>query len=164
MKKFGTAFALLMLTFTLGACGNKSMSEVHKENSRTEKEATSNKLKKAKRYMTSKSSSDIESSSLKNNANYSVDNSHQTTGSSVVKQSPNSNEETTMTAVDAKNIVKEHIINKLNTAGINGQPKPSVPSMDEIDGYTAVQNGTNDWTVSGNGHVYHVTATSVTEN
>jgi hypothetical protein len=35
--------------------------------------------------------------------------------------------------------------------------------MDEIDGYTATQNGVNDWTVSGNGHTYHVTATSVTE-
>ena len=37
-----------------------------------------------------------------------------------------------------------------------------VGSIDEVDGYTAVQNGINDWTVSGNGHSFHVTATSVT--
>ena len=61
-----------------------------------------------------------------------------------------------------KNIVKEHIGNQLNNAGISGKPATGLPSIDEVDGYTAVQNGVNDWTVSGNGHSFRVTATSVT--
>lgn len=83
--------------------------------------------------------------------------------SSVVKADNASSAQAQMTATDAKNIVKEHIINKLNDAGSEGRPRPNVPSMDEIDSYKTTQNGTNDWTVSGNGHTYHVTATAVTE-
>ena len=69
-----------------------------------------------------------------------------------------------MTATDARNIVKEHIGNQLNNRGIAGQSTSDLPSIDSVDGYTATQNGTNNWTVSGNGHTYHVTANSVTEN
>lgn len=69
-----------------------------------------------------------------------------------------------MNATDAKNIVKEHIGNQLNNRGVAGQSTSDLPSIDSIDGYTATQNGTNNWTVSGNGHTYHVTANSVTGN
>ena len=73
-------------------------------------------------------------------------------------------QQATMTATDARNIVKEHIGNQLNNRGIAGQSTDDLPSIDSVDGYTATQNGTNNWTVSGNGHTYHVTANSVTGN
>ena len=83
---------------------------------------------------------------------------------STVKQNSSTSSQATMTATDARNIVKEHIGNQLNNRGIAGQSTSDLPSIDSVDGYTATQNGTNNWTVSGNGHTYHVTANSVTEN
>src|SRR5699024_1185589 len=108
------------------------------------------------------------SSSSKANDNYSVGSTTSSNGSaatSSVKQSSSAKQnQMTMSATDAKNIVKEHIGNQLSDRGIAGQSTSDLPSIDSVDGYTATQNGTNDWTVSGNGHTYHVTANSVTGN
>ena len=114
------------------------------------------------------SSLQSKSSSSKNDANYSVSSTSSvengTSAKSTVKQNSSTSSQATMTATDARNIVKEHIGNQLNNRGIAGQSTSDLPSIDSVDGYTATQNGTNNWTVSGNGHTYHVTANSVTEN
>ncbi len=114
------------------------------------------------------SSLQSKSSSSKNEANYSVSSTSSvengTSAKSTVKQNSSTSSQATMTATDARNIVKEHIGNQLNNRGIAGQSTSDLPSIDSVDGYTATQNGTNNWTVSGNGHTYHVTANSVTEN
>ncbi len=114
------------------------------------------------------SSLQSKSSSSKNDANYSVASTSSvengTSAKSTVKQNSSTSSQATMTATDARNIVKEHIGNQLNNRGLAGQSTSDLPSIDSVDGYTATQNGTNNWTVSGNGHTYHVTANSVTEN
>ena len=109
-------------------------------------------------------------SSSNTNSNYSVTSTTTSNNSSqaisnVKKNNSNAQQsQVTMTATDAKNIVKEHIGNQLSDRGIAGQSISDLPSIDSVDGYTATQNGTNNWTVSGNGHTYHVTANSVTGN
>lgn len=154
------------LMITLAGCGNSSSST--KDNSSND--ASSSKIVKSaktsgktaatstnqskKTSEKSVSSSAVTSSSSSNVAS----SSKSTTATSTSEQSTREQ----MTAQDAKNIVKEHIGNQLNNAGISGKPATGLPSIDEVDGYTAVQNGINDWTVSGNGHSFHVTATSVT--
>ena len=112
-------------------------------------------------------SSSKSGSNSSSNQNYEVSSttssSNGSSAKSSVKQSASA-QQATMTATDARNIVKEHIGNQLNNRGIAGQSTDDLPSIDSVDGYTATQNGTNNWTVSGNGHTYHVTANSVTGN
>ena len=71
-----------------------------------------------------------------------------------------------MSSSDAKNLVKEFLANARADALQSGKEEPAQPSVDSIDGFTAKQNDTNDWTVSGtyNGqsYSYHVTPTSIT--
>lgn len=166
MKKLMATVAAGALMITLAGCGNSSSST--KDNSSND--ASSSKIVKSaktsgktaatstnqskKTSEKSVSSSAVTSSSSSNVAS----SSKSTTATSTSEQSTREQ----MTAQDAKNIVKEHIGNQLNNAGISGKPATGLPSIDEVDGYTAVQNGINDWTVSGNGHSFHVTATSVT--
>ncbi|UYD07617.1 hypothetical protein [Limosilactobacillus vaginalis] len=166
MKKLMATVAAGALMITLAGCGNSSSST--KDNSSND--ASSSKVVKSaktsgktaatstnqskKTSEKSVSSSAVTSSSSSNVAS----SSKSTTATSTSEQSTREQ----MTAQDAKNIVKEHIGNQLNNAGISGKPATGLPSIDEVDGYTAVQNGINDWTVSGNGHSFHVTATSVT--
>lgn len=166
MKKLMATVAAGALMITLAGCGNSSSST--KDNSSND--ASSSKVVKSaktsgktaatstnqskKTSEKSVSSSAVTSSSSSNVAS----SSKSTTATSTSEQSTREQ----MTAQDAKNIVKEHIGNQLNNAGISGKPATGLPSIDEVDGYTAIQNGINDWTVSGNGHSFHVTATSVT--
>lgn len=168
IKKIMTTVLAGTLMLTLAACGNsKSASSGSSSSSTTTKAVKEVKHHEKKSSSASNKSNKAENSSEDSTtttskvagSNYSVTSSH---SKGVVNSETSS--QMTMTAQDAKNIVKEHIGNQLNNAGIAGQPKPNVPKASEVDGYTAVQNGTNDWTVSGNGHTYHVTTTSVTGN
>ncbi|WP_267202304.1 hypothetical protein [Limosilactobacillus kribbianus] len=187
-KKFVTLFAAGSMVLTLAACGNSSSTKSTKDNearsakvvkssnSTNKKKALSASTKNESKKSTSSSAQTASSSqaTASSQSSASQTSSSQNTQSqykvvktgdhsSTVTAKSDSTTQAQMTATDAKNIVKEHLLNKINEAGANGQARPDVPSMDEIDGYTATQNGTNDWTVSGNGHTYHVTATSVTE-
>lgn len=162
-------FAAGALMITLAGCGNSSKSA--KDSSSND--ASSSKVVKSAKVSNKKAAAVAktkQSSKANNNNSSSV---NQSTSSSVnATSNTNSNSETTatsdsstraaMTAQDAKNIVKEHIGNQLNNAGISGKKATGLPTIDEVDGYTAVQNGVNDWTVSGNGHSFHITSTSVT--
>lgn len=165
-KKLLTLFAAGAMTMTLAACGsNNTTSHKSADHAHSEKvvKHSSSVTKSESSATTASSQSASTATSSKNAAtNYSVVKSNGA-NSSKVKSNQTASTRAPMTAQDAKNIVKEHLLAVINDAGINGQPKPNVPSMDEIDSYTATQNGVNDWTVSGNGHTYHVTATSVTE-
>lgn len=169
-KLFSTVAACGMV-LSLAACGNTTKTSSAKseavQSSKVNKNNNSSKKKVDK--VSQKSSSSATSSSEKyavtatsESANSSND-STQSSSSSVVKKQ-NSSQQATMNATDAKNIVKEHIGNQLNNRGVTGQSTSDLPSIDSIDGYTTTQNGANDWTVSGNGHTYHVTANSVTGN
>lgn len=154
IKKLMTAVAAFTMVVGLAACGNTKSAEQSSHTS-----SHSSKVLNRKDNSHKKTSSDSVQSETSSSSSATT-----TTNSSSSKSSTteSSSSQMTMTAQDAKNIVKEHIGNQLNNAGIAGKAKPNVPSIDEIDGYTAVQNGNNDWTVSGNGHSYHVTTTSVT--
>ncbi|MBD8088114.1 hypothetical protein HUK49_09365 [Limosilactobacillus sp. c11Ua_112_M] len=158
MKKLMATVAAGALMITLAGCGNSSndasSSKVVKSAKTSGKTAATSTNQSKKTSEKSVSSSAVTSSSSSNVAS----SSKSTTATSTSEQSTREQ----MTAQDAKNIVKEHIGNQLNNAGISGKPATGLPSIDEVDGYTAVQNGINDWTVSGNGHSFHVTATSVT--
>lgn len=166
MKKLMATVAAGALMITLAGCGNSSnstkdnssndasSSKVVKSAKTSGKTAATSTNQSKKTSEKSVSSSAVTSSSSSNVAS----SSKSTTATSTSEQSTREQ----MTAQDAKNIVKEHIGNQLNNAGISGKLATGLPSIDEVDGYTAVQNGINDWTVSGNGHSFHVTATSVT--
>ena len=166
MKKLMATVAAGALMITLAGCGNSSSST--KDNSSNDassskvvkSEKTSGKTAATSTNQSKKASEKSVSSSAVTSSSSSnvTSSSKSTTATSTSEQSTREQ----MTAQDAKNIVKEHIGNQLNNAGISGKPATGLPSIDEVDGYTAVQNGINDWTVSGNGHSFHVTATSVT--
>ena len=188
LNKLFTTLAAGTLMLTLAACGNNSTSET--SNKSTTEVETSSKVAKKNHSSKDKVNSNKEnrtssdsqidgdgssssatagsSTDKQSSQNYSV--SSTTTSSnksssakSSVKQN-STGQQATMTATDARNIVKEHIGNQLNDRGIAGQSTDDLPSIDSVDGYTATQNGTNNWTVSGSGHTYHVTANSVTGN
>ncbi|WP_431814662.1 hypothetical protein [Limosilactobacillus portuensis] len=166
MKKLMATVAAGALMITLAGCGNSSSST--KDNSSND--ASSSKVVKSaktsgKAAATSTNQSKKTSEKSVSSSAVTSSSSSNVTSSSKSTTATSTSEQSTreqMTAQDAKNIVKEHIGNQLNNAGISGKPATGLPSIDEVDGYTAVQNGINDWTVSGNGHSFHVTATSVT--
>lgn len=166
MKKLMATVAAGALMITLAGCGNSSSST--KDNSSND--ASSSKVVKSaktsgKTAATSTNQSKKASEKSVSSSAVTSSSSSNVTSSSKSTTATSTSEQSTreqMTAQDAKNIVKEHIGNQLNNAGISDKPATGLPSIDEVDGYTAVQNGINDWTVSGNGHSFHVTATSVT--
>ena len=166
MKKLMATVAAGALMITLAGCGNSSSST--KDNSSND--ASSSKVVKSaktsgKTAATSTNQSKKTSEKSVSSSAVTSSSSSNVTSSSKSTTATSTSEQSTreqMTAQDAKNIVKEHIGNQINNAGISGKPATGLPSIDEVDGYTAVQNGINDWTVSGNGHSFHVTATSVT--
>ncbi|GFI60582.1 hypothetical protein IMSAG044_01477 [Lactobacillaceae bacterium] len=194
IKKIFTTIAAGSLMLTLAACGNNASKEssqdsdaistkvtkkhIEKSDKATSEKTNTSKSESGTKVNSTSASSDKTGSSSQsktsNNSssvkesNYSVSSTSSvengTSAKSTVKQNSSTSSQATMTATDARNIVKEHIGNQLNNRGIAGQSTSDLPSIDSVDGYTATQNGTNNWTVSGNGHTYHVTANSVTEN
>lgn len=166
MKKLMATVAAGALMITLAGCGNSSSSAKNSSNN----DASSSKVVKSaktsgKTAATSTNQSKKASEKSVSSSAVTSSSSSNVTSSSKSTTATSTSEQSTreqMTAQDAKNIVKEHIGNQLNNAGISGKPATGLPSIDEVDGYTAVQNGINDWAVSGNGHSFHVTATSVT--
>ncbi len=167
IKKLLSTIACGTLLFSLTGCGNNASTSTHKDKVATvkkTKKGNSKQNKSSKRESSSKNdlktSTGVENSVVASSSSISSNksngkNSLESNTSSVQRQ---------MSSQDAKNIVKEHIGNQLNNAGVSGKSANNLPSISEIDGYTAVQNGVNDWTVSGNGHTFHVTSTSVTGN
>ena len=168
-KKLVTLLTTGSLMLTLAACGNSSSQNSSNKSS----DVASSKVTSKKSSSEAKSSSVSKSSSSNANGSNGSSNSSSSTSSSAngmttssvtpQKQS-SSSQQATMSATDAKNIVKEHIGNQLNNRGVAGQSTSDLPSIDSVDSYTATQNGTNNWTVSGNGHTYYVTSNSVTGN
>lgn len=179
--KLLSMFAVCGMVLSLAACGNttktsSSKPEAIQSSKATKKHTSGTESKPNKRSQSSNSASSKGSNSSSFNGATSSSNnkyvvtstsensSSSTANSSSVVKRRSSSQQATMNSTDAKNIVKEHIGNQLNNRGVAGQSTSDLPSIDSIDGYTTTQNGTNDWTVSGNGHTYHVTANSVTGN
>lgn len=179
-KLFSTVAACGMV-LSLAACGNTSKTSSAKseavQSSRVTKKHNSNKenANKGSQKTSASNNSSLKTSSSSNvtsgstsSDRYSVtatsESANGSSKSASVVKKQSASQQATMNATDAKNIVKEHIGNQLNNRGVAGQSTSDLPSIDSIDGYTATQNGTNNWTVSGNGHTYNVTASSVTGN
>lgn len=154
------------LMITLAGCANSSSSA---KKSSSNDASSSKVVKSAKTSGKTAATSTKQSKKVSESSSSSSEMSSNNSTNSVAtdKSATSSSEQNTrgqMTAQDAKNIVKEHIGNQLNDRGVAGKSTDDLPSIDSVDGYTATQNGTNNWTVSGNGHTYHVTANSVTGN
>ena len=164
MKKIMATVAAGALMITLAGCANSSSSAKNSSSN----DASSSKVGKSAKTSGKNAATSTKQSkkvSESSSSNSEMNSNSSTNSVATDKSATSSSEQNTraqMTAQDAKNIVKEHIGNQLNNAGISGKPATGLPSIDEVDGYTAVQNGVNDWTVSGNGHSFRVTATSVT--
>lgn len=151
-----------MTMLSLAACSSKSATETHHE------EATSSKTSKRSHNRTAKKSSSMKSDDVSSSSNAS---STKTTidgvKNSQTAKSVNNRDSAVMTETDARNLVKEHLGNSMATAKENGKDI-NQPTADSINGFSATQNGDNDWTISGsyNGHAYtyHVTPTAITGN
>lgn len=161
-NKLFSLIVLSILPFSLAACGSQQTSNVKKDTSeRTsqKKSSVNHKTKIASSKTSNVSSSNYSVSSTK------INNKSQTTTSNVISSASSSTSDTvTMTAQDAKNLVKSHIVNQFNIRGEAGKSTADLPSVDSIDSYSAIQNGVNDWTISGNGHSFHVTDKAIVGN
>ncbi|WP_288639340.1 hypothetical protein [uncultured Lentilactobacillus sp.] len=161
-NKLFSLIVLSILPFSLAACGSQQTSNAKKDTSeRTSQKKSSTKHKTE----TTSSTTSNASSSHYSVSSTRVNNKSQIATSNVSSSSSSSTTDTvTMTAQDAKNLVKSHIVNQFNIRGEAGQSTDDLPSVDSIDSYSVTRNGVNDWTVSGNGHSFHVTDKAIVGN
>lgn len=160
-KMMMTAMAGTMMV-SLAACGSKSATQSNKdrvESSQVEKHHTKKVVKSAK---SKKNKDDVKVSSTSSSTKTTINGvKNSTTAKSV------SNRDTpTMTEMDARNLVKEHLGNQRANALEAGKGEPTQPTADAVDGFTAKQNGRNDWTITGSfggkTYTYHVTPSAIT--
>lgn len=179
-----------IMALSLAACGNKSATETHKSTAESshvtkkhsDKKKSSLKIVKSKKSSTKKNSKSSASAndntvlsgsaSATNSNKASSTNSNNSSvaaasSSSASSSSAKQSTTRTMSADDARNLVKEHLSNQRANALQAGKASPNQPSVDSIDGFTT-QNTGNGWTVSGNyngqTYTYHVTPNAVTGN
>ena len=160
------------MVLSLAACGSKSTTETKKDAVENSHVVKRHNKKKSNIKITKGNETSSESVNTKNdNVVVAKSNTSTTTTINGVKNSATAKsvsqrQTQTMTAVDAKNLVKEHLSNQRANALQAGQAEPTQPSIDAIDSFSAVQNGTNDWTVSGSfagkTYSYHVTPSAIT--
>lgn len=167
-KKLSTTMIAGMMLLSLSACGSQSANQ-HNNSESSSSKTTSAKVKKSSSTNSQKNSKSSKSSSQsKTNTNSDSSSTNISSSSTSQKSSSSSanSSERVMAASDAKDLVKEFLGNSRADALQSGKEAPKQPSIDSIDGFTAKQNDTNDWTVSGtyNGqsYSYHVTPTSIT--
>ncbi|WP_251545339.1 hypothetical protein [Limosilactobacillus caecicola] len=171
MKKIATTMLASALVLSLAACGNKSTSETNHDKAASSQvtkskksHSSSAKSSSAKKQSSNKNSSsdDVETTSTSSSTNTTINGvKNSATASSVSqRQTP------VMTATDARNMVKEHLGNQRANSLEAGNGEPTQPTADSIDNFSAVQNGTNDWTISGTyggkTYTYHVTPSAIT--
>lgn len=180
-----------VMALSLAACGNKSATETHKSTAESshvtkkhnDKKKSSLKIvknssKKSSTKKNSKSGSSANDNTVLGNSSSSnstkTSSSNSSNGSAVAAASSSASSSSakqsttrTMSADDARNLVKEHLSNQRANALQAGKASPNQPSVDSIDNFTT-QNSGNGWTVSGsyNGqtYTYHVTPNAVTGN
>ncbi|MBM6955327.1 hypothetical protein [Limosilactobacillus coleohominis] len=156
------------MVLTLTACGSKSSTESKK--SMAESSSQANKKHSSKKNTTQNVKTKATTSSSKSGVLY-----HSTQSSNTklndVKNSDSTQLESysqvkTMSGIDARNLVKEHLSNQRAIALENGKGEPVQPSVDSVDGFNAKKNSDNDWIVSGTFggkvYTYHVTPNAVT--
>ena len=169
IKKIAMSMAASLMVLSLAACGNKSTTETKKDSVES-----SHVVKKhdSKKKNTLKNTNKVSSSSVSttnNNSESKSTNANTVSNNTTnkISNTKNASQQTqTMTETDAKNLVKEHLSNQRAKLLEAGQGEPNQPAVSAIDGFSATQNGTNDWTVTGtyNGKVftYHVNPNAVT--
>ena len=154
-----------MMLLSLSACGSQSANQ-HNNSESSSSKTTSAKVKKSSSTNSQKNSKSSSQSKTNTNSDSSSTNISSSSTSQKSSSSSANSSERVMAASDAKDLVKEFLGNSRADALQSGKEAPKQPSIDSIDGFTAKQNDTNDWTVSGtyNGqsYSYHVTPTSIT--
>ncbi|WP_295732126.1 hypothetical protein [uncultured Limosilactobacillus sp.] len=158
------------MVLSLAACGSKSTTETKKDVAESSHVTKKHSNKKGASKVSKKNSQSKEASS-KDNVVVSKNSSSTNTTINGVKnsataQSVSQRQTRTMTAVDARNLVKEHLGNQRANSLEAGKGEPVQPEVSAIDGFNVKQNGTNDWTVSGvysgKTYTYHVTPSAIT--
>ena len=164
-KKLSTTMIAGMMLLSLSACGSQSANQ-HNNSESSSSKTTSAKVKKSSSTNSQKNSKSSSQSKTNTNSDSSSTNISSSSTSQKSSSSSANSSERVMVASDAKDLVKEFLGNSRADALQSGKEAPKQPSIDSIDGFTAKQNDTNDWTVSGtyNGqsYSYHVTPTSIT--
>ncbi|HJG17631.1 hypothetical protein [Limosilactobacillus vaginalis] len=164
-KKLSTTMIAGMMLLSLSACGSQSANQ-HNNSESSSSKTTSAKVKKSSSTNSQKNSKSSSQSKTNTNSDSSSTNISSSSTSQKSSSSSANSSERVMAASDAKDLVKEFLGNSRADALQSGKEAPKQPSIDSIDGFTAKQNDTNDWTVSGtyNGqsYSYHVTPTSIT--
>ena len=164
-KKLSTTMIAGMMLLSLSACGSQSANQ-HNNSESSSSKTTSAKVKKSSSTNSQKNSKSSSQSKTNTNSDSSSTNISSSSTSQKSSSSRANTSERVMAASVAKDLVKEFLGNSRADALQSGKEAPKQPSIDSIDGFTAKQNDTNDWTVSGtyNGqsYSYHVTPTSIT--
>lgn len=158
------------MVLSLAACGNKSATETKKDSAESSRVVKKHDSKK-KNIVKSTKNSENDSNNSKASVSSSV--SSKSNASSITnvergntRQSVSQGQTQSMSETDARNLVKEHLSNQRANALEAGKGEPTQPTVASIDGFSARQNGTNDWTVSGTyggrTYTYHVTPSAIT--
>lgn len=158
------------MVFSLAACGNKSTTETKKDSTESSHVTKKHDSKSAKIKVSKKKASKESSNSSDDVVVSKSSSSTKTTingvKNSTTAKSVSQRQTQTMTSTDARNLVKEHLGNQRANALEAGKGEPNQPTAGSIDGFSVTQNGTNDYTVTGNyggkTYTYHVTPNAIT--
>lgn len=158
------------MVLSLAACGSKSTTETKKD---TAESSHVTKRRNSKKGSIKVSKKNVQSKNTSSSDNVVVSKSSSSTNTTIngVKNSATAHsvsqrQTQTMTETDARNLVKEHLSNQRANSLEAGNGEPTQPAVSAIDGFSATQNGTNDWTISGTyggkTYTYHVTPNAIT--
>ncbi|HJA46418.1 MAG TPA: hypothetical protein H9792_01455 [Candidatus Limosilactobacillus excrementigallinarum] len=155
------------MVFSLAACGNKSTTETKKDTAESSQVTKKHSTKKSSKKSTKKaSSSDTKDNVVISKSSSSTNTTINGVKNSATAQSVSQRQTQSMTESDARNLVKEHLSNQRANSLEAGNGEPTQPTVSAIDGFSATQNGTNDWTISGTyggkTYTYHVTPNAIT--
>lgn len=157
------------MVLSLAACGNKSTTESKNDTAESSSHVT--KKHDSKKSTIKVGKKNASSTGTKDDVVISKSNSSTNTTINSVKNSSTAKSVSqrqvqTMTEADARNLVKEHLGNQRANALEAGKDEPTQPTAGSIDEFTARQNGTNDWIISGTyggkTYTYHVTPNAIT--
>ncbi|KRM82317.1 hypothetical protein FC35_GL001393 [Limosilactobacillus coleohominis DSM 14060] len=158
------------MVLSLAACGSKSTTETKNDTAESSHVTKKHRSKKSSIKVSKKNTQSKDDSSSDNVVVSKNSSSTNTTingvKNSATAQSVSQRQTQTMTETDARNLVKEHLSNQRANSLEAGNGEPSQPTISAIDGFSAIQNGTNDWTISGTyggkTYTYHVTPNAIT--
>ncbi|EEU30567.1 hypothetical protein HMPREF0501_00945 [Limosilactobacillus coleohominis 101-4-CHN] len=159
------------MVLSLAACVSKSTTETKKDTAESSHVTKKHNSKKGSIKVSKKNAQSNNNNSSSDNVVVSKSSSSTNTTINGVKNSATAHsvsqrQTQTMTETDARNLVKEHLSNQRANSLEAGNGEPTQPAVSAIDGFSATQNSTNDWTISGTyggkTYTYHVTPNAIT--